>query len=85
MLSYSAVHDCGFVARCTLEGSDSGEARIDKIPAIIAKCKFGVHDISHTELSKNIKLPRFNMPLELECLVPKLWNSKYCGIPASIF
>jgi hypothetical protein len=60
-----AVHDCGFVARCTLEGSDSGEARIDKILAIIVKCKFGIHDISHTELSKNTKLPRFNMPLEL--------------------
>jgi hypothetical protein len=60
-----AVHDCGFVARCALEASDSGEARIDKILAIIAKCKFGIHDISRTELSKNTKLPRFNMPLEL--------------------
>jgi hypothetical protein len=60
-----AVHDCGFVARCALEPSDSGEARIDKILSIIAKCKFGIHDISRTELSKNTKLPRFNMPLEL--------------------
>ena len=48
-----AVHDCGFVARCALEPSDSGEARIDKILAIIAKCEFGIHDISRTELSKN--------------------------------
>ena len=30
-----AVHDCGFVARCALEASDSGEARTDKILAII--------------------------------------------------
>src|SRR6266403_3735989 len=60
-----AVHDCGFVARCALEASDSEEARIGKILAIIAKCKFGIHDISRTELSKNTKLPRFNMPLEL--------------------
>ncbi len=60
-----AVHDCGFVARCALEAFDSGEARIDKILAIIAKRKFGIHDISRTELSKNTRLPRFNMPLEL--------------------
>jgi hypothetical protein len=60
-----AVHDSGFVARCALEASDSGEARIDKILAIIAKCKFGIHGISRTELSKNTKLPRFNMPLVL--------------------
>jgi hypothetical protein len=50
---------------CALEASDSGEVRIGKILAIIAKCKFGIHDISRTELSKNTKLPRFNVPLEL--------------------
>jgi hypothetical protein len=59
-----AIHDCGFVARCALEAIDSGEVRITKIVEIIRQCKFGVHDISRTELSKN-KLPRFNMPLEL--------------------
>jgi hypothetical protein len=32
---------------------------------IIAACKYGVHDISRTELDKANSLPRFNMPLEL--------------------
>ena len=59
-----AIHDCGFVARCALEASDSGEVRISKIVEIIRQCKFGVHDISRTELGSN-GLPRFNMPLEL--------------------
>src|SRR5260370_35305479 len=52
-----AVHDCGFVAWCALEASDSGEARIDKILAIIAKCKFGIHDISRTELRQKYEAP----------------------------
>jgi hypothetical protein len=60
-----AIHDCGFVARCALEASDSGEVRIDKILTIIADCRFGIHDISRTELGIKTKLPRFNMPLEL--------------------
>jgi len=32
---FFAIHDCGFVARCALEASDSGEARIKKILDII--------------------------------------------------
>ncbi|MFY9558427.1 MAG: hypothetical protein WAV20_01255 [Blastocatellia bacterium] len=32
---------------------------------IISECKYGVHDISRTELDKANSLPRFNMPLEL--------------------
>ena len=60
-----AVFDCGFVARCSLEESDSGDVRLDKIMRIIAGCKFGIHDISRTELDADSNLPRFNMPLEL--------------------
>jgi hypothetical protein len=59
-----AIHDCGFVARCALEASDSGKVRFTKILDIIRQCRFGIHDISRTELSRN-GLPRFNMPLEL--------------------
>ena len=59
-----AVHDCGCVARCALEADDSGDIRIEKILAIIVQCKFGIHDISRTELNEH-NLPRFNMPLEL--------------------
>jgi hypothetical protein len=59
-----AVHDCGYVARCALETDDSGDVRIEKILAIVDQCKFGIHDISRTELNAH-NLPRFNMPLEL--------------------
>ncbi|MCK4764319.1 MAG: hypothetical protein KAW12_19120 [Candidatus Aminicenantes bacterium] len=59
------VIDCGYIARCAREISDSGEVRIDKIVKIISGCKYGIHDISRTDLDKKNKLPRFNMPLEL--------------------
>jgi hypothetical protein len=60
-----AVHDCGYVARCSLEVTDASQVRIDKIGSIIASCRFGIHDISRTELDPVTQLPRFNMPLEL--------------------
>lgn len=60
-----AVHDCGFVARCTLEEGDASQVRIDKIYNIIEDCRYGIHDISRTELDEVSHLPRFNMPLEL--------------------
>ena len=60
-----AVHDCGFIARCALEEGDASQVRIDKIYNIIANCRYGIHDISRTELDKHSGLPRFNMPLEL--------------------
>ena len=59
------VHDCGFIARCALEEEDASQVRIDKIYDIIADCRYGIHDISRTELDANSGLPRFNMPLEL--------------------
>ncbi len=60
-----AIYDCGFVPRCALEEDNGGNVRFDKIQRIIAECKFGVHDISRTELDAHNNLPRFNMPLEL--------------------
>lgn len=60
-----AVHDCGFIPRCALEEDDASEVRIDKIYNIIADCRYGIHDISRTELDEDSNLPRFNMPLEL--------------------
>jgi len=60
-----AVFSCGLRARCSKEGQDSGEVRMHKILRIISECKYGIHDISRTELCKRNKLPRFNMPLEL--------------------
>jgi hypothetical protein len=59
------VFDCGFVPRCALEVYNSGQVRIEKIFNIIEECRFGLHDISRTELDPVNALPRFNMPLEL--------------------
>jgi hypothetical protein len=44
---------------------DSGQIRIEKIFNIIAECRFGIHDLSRTEMDAATRLPRFNMPLEL--------------------
>lgn len=55
----------GFRARCALETDDAGENRFSKICKIVRECRYGVHDISRTELSGDPPLPRFNMPFEL--------------------
>ena len=59
------IYDCGFIARCALEADDTSEVRIEKIYNLIADSRYGIHDISHTQLDKDTRLPRFNMPLEL--------------------
>jgi hypothetical protein len=60
-----AVIHCGFRARCAQEIDDSGQVRIDKIFKIIEACRYGIHDLSRTEIDRRNRLPRFNMPLEL--------------------
>lgn len=60
-----AIYDCGFIPRCALEENNSGDVRFDKIFRLIKDSKFGIHDISRTELDNVSTLPRFNMPLEL--------------------
>ena len=55
----------GFRARCALEADNAAENRFDKIGKIVSECRYGVHDISRTEVDGNPPLPRFNMPLEL--------------------
>jgi hypothetical protein len=56
---------CGFRPRSARELDDGGQSRIDKIYALIEECRFGIHDLSRTELDVRFQLPRFNMPLEL--------------------
>jgi hypothetical protein len=60
-----AVIDLGFVARCALEGEDTGEFRLSKIERIIEECRYGIHDLSAVSLDVATGLPGFNMPLEL--------------------
>jgi hypothetical protein len=59
------VYYCGYVPRCALEISNSGQVRMEKLFKLIEDCQFGIHDISRTELDADTSLPRFNMPLEL--------------------
>lgn len=44
---------------------DSSEVRIDEIVRLIRECKYGIHDISRTELSGNA-LPEVCARLKLE-------------------
>lgn len=59
------VYACDFRPRCALEMDDASETRIDKLYGIVEQCRYGVHDLSRTELDEVSGLPRFNMPLEL--------------------
>ena len=58
-----AICQCGLRPRCALETTNSGQVRIEKIGGLIRDCRWGIHDLSRTELNEN-SLPRFNMPLE---------------------
>jgi hypothetical protein len=60
-----AIYACGFRARSAREIDDGGQARIEKLYAIIGESRFGIHDLSRTELDPAHGLPHFNMPLEL--------------------
>ena len=61
---YTVVRS-GYRARCALEPDDAAENRLGKIINIISECRYGIHDISRTEVGGDPPLPRFNMPLEL--------------------
>ncbi|MCK5261351.1 MAG: hypothetical protein KAJ44_04150 [Thermoplasmatales archaeon] len=58
------IYDCGFRPICALEDEDE-EIRLTKIVNMIRRCRYGIHDISRTELDEDTDLPRFNMPFEL--------------------
>ncbi len=60
-----AVFALGFRPRTAREVDDGADIRINRIMRIIGECRYGIHDISRTELDPVIGLPRFNMPLEL--------------------
>ena len=60
-----AIFACGFRPRSARELDDGGQTRIDKLYGLVEECRYGIHDLSRTELDDTYKLPRFNMPLEL--------------------
>lgn len=55
----------GLTPRLSLEVSDSGEARLEKIIEIIRSCKYGIHDLSIVKSKKSNEFARMNMPFEL--------------------
>lgn len=55
----------GFSPRLSLERSDSGETRIDKILQLIIESKFGIHDLSRIISENENEYYRMNMPFEL--------------------
>lgn len=59
------IFACGFRPRSAKELDDSGELRLNKLYSLIRQCRYGIHDISRTDLDAINRLPRFNMPLEL--------------------
>ena len=59
------IYACGFRPRSAKELDDGGQTRIEKLFNLIEECRFGIHDLSRTELDAVNQLPRFNMPLEL--------------------
>lgn len=66
---------CGFTPICALESANAGVVRIEKLIQIIRRCRLAVHDLSRVQLNEQLKLPRFNMPLELG-----LWlGARYFG------
>jgi hypothetical protein len=73
-----AIFACGFRPRSARELDDSGQMRMDKLYSLIGACRYGIHDISRTELDPTYLLPRFNMPLELGIFM----GAKHYGKPA---
>ncbi len=58
------IYRCGFFPITALAEDNGLDYRLDKIEKLIENCKYGVHDLSRTELNAH-GLPRFNMPFEL--------------------
>jgi hypothetical protein len=60
-----AVMMLGFKVRCALERETATEERLSKILQMIDECPFAIHDLSFMQVDKTIRLPRYNMTLEL--------------------
>lgn len=68
------VYRCGFLPVTALGEDNALDNRLLKIERCIEACRYGIHDISRTELNNN-GLPRFNMPFELGIF----FGAKYFG------
>lgn len=72
----------GYKPRLSLESSDSGKTRIDKILNLIKESKFGIHDLSRIVSTDKDQHYRMNMPFELgidygcQKLLDGIWRNK---------
>ncbi|MGN7719537.1 hypothetical protein [Chitinophaga sp. 22620] len=57
------IYRCGFYPVTALNEDDATDSRLSKIIRCIRDCRYGIHDISRTEVNEE-QLPRFNMPFE---------------------
>lgn len=55
----------GFAPRISLERTNSGEARFEKLCELIAASKYAIHDLSRMQATTVGELFRLNMPFEL--------------------
>src|SRR5207237_2404603 len=58
------VYRCGFFPISALNEDNALDNRLAKIEKLVENSKYGIHDISRTELNMR-GLPRFNMQFEL--------------------
>jgi hypothetical protein len=79
-----------FSPRLSLEVSDSGQVRLQKITEIIKSCKYSIHDLSIVKSKKAKEFARMNMPFELgidyglrNSGVPKLDEKQFLIIEAT--
>jgi len=55
----------GFTPRLSLENSDSGQPRLEKIVQLIYESKYSIHDLSRLQSKSANEFYRLNMPFEL--------------------
>lgn len=54
-----------FIPRISLESSDSGSFRLEKIIGLIKQSKYSIHDLSRIQAKSTDEFYRLNMPFEL--------------------
>ena len=64
ILIYTIVY-LKFTPRISLENSDSGLSRLDKIVNLIIESKYSIHDLSRLQAKSADEYYRLNMPFEL--------------------
>lgn len=55
----------GYKPRISLENSDSGQPRLEKLKNLISESRYSIHDLSRLQSTKKKEFYRLNMPFEL--------------------